>query len=237
MGVLSVSFGGTVVSVGEVLSRISAIEARFGIDLLSPVGGVDAGRFSGLIDQAGAAELLNAAGAGGALRATDLADLADVLALQRSEIGLAPTPATSGVPVPVVIPPGSGGRRVSPLAGFELGSGFGLRTDPIDGSQKMHKGVDIGAPAGTPIAAAADGVVTWAGERGGYGQLVVIDHGGGVETRYAHQSRLDVVPGQRVAAGEMIGAVGSTGRSTGPHLHFEVRVDGEAVDPAGWLSR
>ncbi len=224
-------------SVGEVLSRISAIEARFGIDLLSPVGGVDAGRFSGLIDQAGAADLLNSAGAGGALRATDLADLADVLAVQRREVGLAPSPGQTGVAGPVVSPVAPGVRLMSPLAGFEPGSGFGLRTDPIDGSQKMHKGVDIGAPAGTPITAAGDGIVTWAGERGGYGQLVVIDHGGGVETRYAHQSRLDVTPGQRVAAGEVIGAVGSTGRSTGPHLHFEVRVDGEAVDPADWLRR
>ncbi len=222
-------------SVGEVLSRISAIEARFGIDLLSPVGGVDAGRFSGLIDQAGAAELLNSAAAGGALRATDLADLADALALQRADIGL---PATLTDPIgggSSLAPGGVGAQRVSPLPGFEFGSGFGMRTDPIDGSQKMHKGIDIGAPAGTPIAAAADGVVTWAGERGGYGRLVVIDHGDGVETRYAHQSRLDVVPGQRVTAGQTIGAVGSTGRSTGPHLHFEVRLGGEAVDPLQWL--
>jgi murein DD-endopeptidase MepM/ murein hydrolase activator NlpD len=96
---------------------------------------------------------------------------------------------------------------------------------------RMHEGIDLGAAYGTPIAAAAAGVVIYAGWEGGYGNLVVIDHGGGLATAYGHQSRIAVAAGQSVSQGEIIGYVGSTGHSTGPHLHFEVRVDGEAVDP------
>jgi murein DD-endopeptidase MepM/ murein hydrolase activator NlpD len=100
---------------------------------------------------------------------------------------------------------------------------------------RMHEGVDLGAAYGSPIAAAAAGVVIYAGWEGGYGNLVVIDHGGGLATAYGHQSRIAVSLGQSVAQGETIGYVGSTGHSTGPHLHFEVRVNGEAVDPLGYL--
>jgi murein DD-endopeptidase MepM/ murein hydrolase activator NlpD len=100
---------------------------------------------------------------------------------------------------------------------------------------RMHEGIDIGAPAGTPIAAAASGVVIYAGWLGGYGNLVVIDHGGGIATAYAHQSSIAVGVGQQVSQGQTIGYVGSTGHSTGNHLHFEVRVQGSAVDPLGYL--
>jgi murein DD-endopeptidase MepM/ murein hydrolase activator NlpD len=100
---------------------------------------------------------------------------------------------------------------------------------------RMHEGVDLGAPYGTPIAAAAAGTVIYAGWLGGYGNLTVIDHGGGLATAYGHQSRIGVSVGQSVAQGEIIGDVGSTGHSTGPHLHFEVRVNGQAVDPLGYL--
>jgi murein DD-endopeptidase MepM/ murein hydrolase activator NlpD len=100
---------------------------------------------------------------------------------------------------------------------------------------RMHEGVDLGAAYGTPIAAAAAGVVIYAGWEGGYGNLTVIDHGGGLATAYGHQSRIAVSVGQSVSQGETIGFVGSTGHSTGPHLHFEVRVNGEAVDPLGYL--
>jgi murein DD-endopeptidase MepM/ murein hydrolase activator NlpD len=100
---------------------------------------------------------------------------------------------------------------------------------------RMHEGIDLGAAYGTPIAAAASGVVIYAGWEGGYGNLVVIDHGGGLATAYGHQSRIAVSVGQNVAQGETIGYVGSTGHSTGPHLHFEVRVNGQAVDPLGYL--
>jgi murein DD-endopeptidase MepM/ murein hydrolase activator NlpD len=100
---------------------------------------------------------------------------------------------------------------------------------------RMHEGVDLGAAYGTPIAAAGSGTVIYAGWLGGYGNLTVIDHGGGLATAYGHQSRIAVSVGQQVSRGEIIGYVGSTGHSTGPHLHFEVRVNGQPVDPLGYL--
>jgi len=100
---------------------------------------------------------------------------------------------------------------------------------------RMHEGVDLGAAYGTPIAAAGSGTVIYAGWLGGYGNLTVIDHGGGLATAYGHQSRIAVSVGQQVTRGETIGYVGSTGHSTGPHLHFEVRVNGQPVDPLGYL--
>jgi murein DD-endopeptidase MepM/ murein hydrolase activator NlpD len=100
---------------------------------------------------------------------------------------------------------------------------------------RMHEGIDLGAAYGTPIAAAASGTVIYAGWLGGYGNLTVIDHGGGLSTAYGHQSQIGVTVGQQVVQGQIIGNVGSTGHSTGPHLHFEVRVDGAPVDPLGYL--
>ncbi|MCB9672275.1 MAG: M23 family metallopeptidase [Alphaproteobacteria bacterium] len=110
-------------------------------------------------------------------------------------------------------------------------SGFGMRLDPLTGAHRAHKGVDLAAPRGTSVRSARAGVVTFAGSSGGYGNLVVVDHGGGLETRYAHLQRIDVEAGAAVTAGAAVGTVGSTGRSTGPHLHFEARRGGEAVDP------
>jgi murein DD-endopeptidase MepM/ murein hydrolase activator NlpD len=115
------------------------------------------------------------------------------------------------------------------------GSGFGFRVHPIFGTRRMHTGIDFGAPSGTPIFAAESGVVFSAGTRGGYGNATVIDHGGGISTLYAHQSRFGVSAGQQVTRGQVIGYVGSTGYSTGPHLHFEVRISGSPVDPAPYL--
>lgn len=100
---------------------------------------------------------------------------------------------------------------------------------------RQHEGIDIGAPTGAAIVAASAGVVSFAGRRGGYGSMTLIDHGGGVVTAYAHQSRIMVSPGQRVSAGERIGSVGCSGSCTGPHLHFEVRVNGSARNPRGYL--
>jgi peptidoglycan hydrolase-like protein with peptidoglycan-binding domain len=111
-----------------------------------------------------------------------------------------------------------------PLSG-PVTSGFGPR------GIRFHAGIDIPAPRGAPVAAAGSGVVTFAGWNDGFGRLVVVAHGSGVETYYAHLSRFGAAPGESVASGETIGRVGSTGRSTGPHLHFEVRVRGAAVDP------
>ncbi len=110
-------------------------------------------------------------------------------------------------------------------------SAFGHRSDPFTGEIRMHQGIDIDAPAGSPIWAVTDGVVTFAGDRGGFGKLVILDHGDGVQTYYAHQQRIDVSVGDEITAGHQLGLVGSTGRSTGPHLHFEIRVDGVPVDP------
>lgn len=138
---------------------------------------------------------------------------------------------------PVISAPGPGGATPVSAAGWtwptagRIGSGFGMRVHPITGVRRLHAGVDIGAPTGTPIVAAATGVVSFASSAGGYGNLVKIAHGGGTETRYAHASVLLVRPGQRVERGQLIARVGSTGLSTGPHLHFEIRVGGEPVDP------
>ncbi len=116
-------------------------------------------------------------------------------------------------------------------------SRFGLRADPFTGQHREHHGLDIAAPSGSPIHAAAEGVVRYAGKRGGYGNVVILQHTDGTETRYAHCRDLNVKVGERVERGATVATVGSTGRSTGPHLHFEVRRDGEVVDPAEWLSR
>jgi len=103
---------------------------------------------------------------------------------------------------------------------------------PMTGRLTHHDGVDVAAPRGTAIPVGRAGVVVRAEKAGGYGNLVVVDHGDGVQTRYAHCDRLDVVPGQQLEAGQVVGTVGSTGRSTGPHLHFEVRIEDQAVDPS-----
>jgi len=124
------------------------------------------------------------------------------------------------------------GSLLMPTQG-RITSGFGSRFHPILKQRRMHNGVDIAAPTGTPIKAAAPGVVIFAGRRGGYGNCVMIDHGGGLSTLYGHCSRLFVSNGQRVARGDKIAAVGSTGLSTGPHLHFETRIDGRPVNPMG----
>jgi murein DD-endopeptidase MepM/ murein hydrolase activator NlpD len=125
-------------------------------------------------------------------------------------------------------------RFIWPVNG-PITSPFGPRTHPIYGGTRMHTGVDIGASSGTPIKAAGDGVVVMAGYNGGYGNWTLIDHGDGLATGYAHQSSIGVSVGQRVSTGEVIGQVGSTGASTGPHLHWEVRVNGTPVDPMGWV--
>ena len=114
-------------------------------------------------------------------------------------------------------------------------SGFGTRIDPIKGTTSVHPGFDLAAKVGTPVSAAAAGTVVHAGPAGTYGNLVTIRHDGGYETRYAHLSAVSVKVGDRVDAGAPVGAVGTTGYSTGPHLHFEVRHDGTTVDPAPLL--
>ncbi len=115
-------------------------------------------------------------------------------------------------------------------------SGYGVRSDPFKGGAAMHAGIDLSGPVGTPIYATADGVVTTAGyNNGGYGNLVKIEHGRGIETRYGHLASMAVGAGQRVTRGQVIGRMGSTGRSTGSHLHYEVRIDGRAVNPIPFM--
>ena len=133
-------------------------------------------------------------------------------------------------------PPGIGVDLSYPLPGYPIVSKYGWRMHPILGIRKLHEGIDIWAPAGTPIRAAAGGVVVWAGPRGGYGNAVIIDHGSGVGTVYAHQSTVGVSPGQSVSRGQTVGYVGQTGLAGGPHLHFEVRVGGRTYDPLAYVS-
>lgn len=121
-----------------------------------------------------------------------------------------------------------------PARGF-ITSEFGWRKDPLTGSTEYHEGVDIAGAYGAPVRAAAEGLVIESGNDAGYGKVVVIDHGYGIVTRYAHLSRSYVVVGQKVKKGGVIGAVGSSGKSTGPHVHYEVRIDGVPVNPVKYL--
>jgi murein DD-endopeptidase MepM/ murein hydrolase activator NlpD len=121
-----------------------------------------------------------------------------------------------------------------PAVGY-FTSGFGVRKSPYGGREKMHEGLDIANHPGTPIRAPADGVVTFADVKAGYGQIVIIDHGYGLETWYGHNRRLLVAKGQKIRRGETIAQLGNSGRSTGPHLHYEVRVHGTPVDPLSYI--
>ncbi len=125
--------------------------------------------------------------------------------------------------------------QFAPTKAAAVNSSYGYRRDPFTGRAAMHRGLDFPARMGAPIFATARGTVTFVGRKGGYGNVVEISHGQGLLTRYAHMSRFEARVGQRVEAGTVIGAIGSTGRSTGPHLHFEVRVNGTAVNPRTFL--
>ena len=124
-----------------------------------------------------------------------------------------------------------------PIVGKYITSGYGERADPIVGGSQFHKGIDFEANVGDPVLAVADGVVSFSGDRAGYGNTVEIDHGNGYVTRYAHNSRLSREVGQLVRAGQEIAKAGSTGRSTGAHVHFEVWQDGRVVNPHQFLRR
>jgi murein DD-endopeptidase MepM/ murein hydrolase activator NlpD len=124
-----------------------------------------------------------------------------------------------------------------PVAKGFISSYFGERADPFDGRDAFHKGVDFAGTAGSNVTAVAAGVVTWAGERSGYGKLIEINHGDGFLTRYAHNARTLVAVGQTVKRGEAVALMGSTGRSTGPHVHFEVLRNGHQVDPLSFIGR
>jgi murein DD-endopeptidase MepM/ murein hydrolase activator NlpD len=125
----------------------------------------------------------------------------------------------------------------SPVAASYRSSSYGWRRDPFTKRRAFHSGLDFTARSGTPIFAAGDGVVTFSKRTPGYGRLVKIDHGSGLETRYAHASKLLVKVGDRISKGQVIAKVGSTGRSTGPHLHYEIRLNGAALDPRKYLKK
>ena len=129
-----------------------------------------------------------------------------------------------------------GGAMIGPIPGYTgITSQFGMRVHPITGAYKLHTGVDVGAPIGASFVAAANGIVTKATYNHAYGNMVIIDHGGGVQTLYAHGSEIVVQVGQTVETGTEVLKVGSTGYSTGPHAHFEIRINGQTVDPIEYL--
>lgn len=122
-----------------------------------------------------------------------------------------------------------------PVEGVKLTSSYGMRNHPVLGGRRQHKGVDLAGATGTPVYATADGLVGKAQWFSSYGKYVQIEHGAGLQTRYAHLSAYTVEAGQRITKGDLIGYIGSTGRSTGPHLHYEIRVSGEAVNPIPYM--
>ncbi|MGH9719409.1 MAG: M23 family metallopeptidase [Bryobacteraceae bacterium] len=126
--------------------------------------------------------------------------------------------------------------NIWPVDGVLMGP-YGRRNDPFSGEGAYHTGVDISAPAGMLVKSTADGIVTFAAYSGGYGRLVVVDHGGGVESYYAHLSRFDVIAGQEIRRGESVGRVGSSGRTTAPHLHYEIRIGSAPVNPYRFLAK
>ncbi len=124
----------------------------------------------------------------------------------------------------------------TPLDNSHVSSGYGMRTHPVIGGRRRHNGIDLAAKSGTPIYATADGIVSRANRYGSYGNYIAIEHGGEIQTRYAHLSRIAVNANDMVKKGELIGYVGSTGRSTGPHLHYEVRISGKSVNPMPYMA-
>lgn len=154
----------------------------------------------------------------------------EISALAKEESSIRSAIIAATTPKPTTEAPGQLAR---PVPG-RVSSGFGKRVHPISRTVKMHNGVDMNASHGDRIIASEDGVVILSGVKGGYGNTVMIDHGGGMVTLYAHQSKLGVSVGQSVTRGQTIGWIGSTGQSTGPHLHYEVRINGRPVNPVGY---
>ena len=163
----------------------------------------------------------------------------DALAVERAKLAACQArraaATAAGLPAPKCIP-GLGGpvQFAWPVRG-PITSPFGMRVDPVTGNYQLHSGIDIGADYGVPITASADGNVIYAGWYGGYGNAIIIDHGGGWSTLYAHCSAMYVTANQPVRQGQVIGAVGATGWATGPHLHFEIRRNGVPLDPLSKL--
>jgi murein DD-endopeptidase MepM/ murein hydrolase activator NlpD len=162
-----------------------------------------------------------------------VADAADIAASSGSAAGrnqLVSLPVRRAFSTPSVSIPSR-----MPVEGVRLTSDYGLRFHPVLGGRRQHKGVDLAGPVGTPVHATADGTVSKAEWFSSYGLYISLEHGGDLQTRYGHMSRLNVAAGQHVRKGDIIGFIGSTGRSTGPHLHYEVRVAGQAVNPVPYM--
>jgi murein DD-endopeptidase MepM/ murein hydrolase activator NlpD len=157
----------------------------------------------------------------------------ELTALAREESSIRSDIAAASAPTSTPVA-GSQSGFVRPVPGA-VSSGFGMRIHPITGQNRMHNGVDMNAAHGDPIRSVRSGRVIFAGAKGGYGNTVMVDHGGGMVTLYAHQSRLGATVGANVSAGQVIGYIGSTGQSTGPHLHFEVRMNGVPVNPTKYF--
>ncbi|MEL6351184.1 MAG: peptidoglycan DD-metalloendopeptidase family protein [Cyanobacteria bacterium J06627_28] len=162
------------------------------------------------------------------------AESADITALILEKVAAADAADASAIREEVLRAARSSGKMLRPSYG-PITSNFGRRYHPVLGYSRFHAGTDFGAEHGSPIQAAETGIVIFSGWYGGYGNTVILEHGGGVTTLYAHASRLNVSEGQAVRKGDAIAAIGSTGLSTGPHLHFEVRRSGEPVDPLGFI--
>ncbi len=152
-------------------------------------------------------------------------------AVARAKAGSAPVSVPLTTPRAQAALPSSAAPTAMPLPASHVTSKFGWRSDPLTGQTKFHKGVDLRAAYGQPVTSVASGKVVQAGAEGGYGLSVVVEHGSGIRTRYAHLSEVSVKAGDPVADGETIGKAGQSGRSTGPHLHFEILADGRPVDP------
>ena len=187
--------------------------------------------------------------------ASEAHEKADTILRELNALGIGSSPAVGGPFVPLDAPfehsigaldealgKLEAARRLAgkvpighPVKGQQMTSRFGPRRDPFNRKRAMHSGLDFRAPTGHPVLATGSGRVLRAGPNGGYGRFIEIDHGNGVTTRYAHLKRMHVAKGDRVAAGQRIGDVGSTGRSTGPHLHYEVRKHGRAVNPINFI--
>ena len=200
------------------MTKVAFIAGLFGLSLS---GAVHAAEPATAVTSA----VTSAAAAAVEVRAAQAANDSQVRSLFQTWKKL-DTPGVAGIAIP----------SVQPVDRLNFTSNFGIRSDPFVGTARMHAGVDIPGAIGTPIYATADGLIAHAERMGGYGNMVEIDHGKGIATRYGHMSKLLVVPGSHVTRGQLIGLMGSTGRSTGSHLHYEVRIDGHAVNPVPFLT-
>ncbi|HTH68448.1 MAG TPA: M23 family metallopeptidase [Rhodanobacter sp.] len=202
-------------ALGERLAEVGKLDAdEFNFDQQPAVGGVEEASGSAYALPAALDSSINQLASQFDTQQAQLSALQSLLLDAKIESNLKPT----GMPVP----------------GY-ISSYFGVRPDPFDGHSARHTGLDIATPYGTPVHAVAEGMVTFAGVRSGYGNVIEIDHGNGYMTRYAHNSKLVAHPGQHVQVGDVIARAGSTGRSTGSHVHFEVWYHGRVVNPLAFV--